>query len=163
MEERINEQTPLSEEALAEVDRRVQEAVSAARIQWEQEQQAARQEESRRAMMTDEERAAYDLSRRAAELDERERILIERELRAMALTELTRRGLPTELADALPYDSEARCKAALDRIEQVFRAAVQASVEERLKGETPASGAKGIVDADSLTDAEYYRMTAPRI
>lgn len=164
MEENRNEltlsQVELSGAILEEVDRRVARAVESARAEWESAQSAARLEQERLRTMSEDERAAYDLSRREAALNERERILVERELRAMALTELSARGLPAELADALPYDAEAHCRAALDSLERVFRAAVRQSVDERLRGETPSGGVRSRLDADSLSDAEYYRLTA---
>lgn len=164
MEENRNEQTlsqvELSGAILEEVDRRVARAVESARAEWESAQSAARLEQDRLSAMTDEERAAYDLSRREAALNERERILLEREWKAMALTELSARGLPAELAGVLPYDTEAHCRAALDSLEQIFREAVRASVDERLKGETPSGGVRSRLDADNLSDAEYYRLTA---
>lgn len=138
----------------ADIDRRIQEAVERARIQWTAEQQ----ESQRVAAMTNEERTGYELSRREADIAERERKLLERELRAMAIEKLTERGLPRELADALPYVSEAECMKALDNLERVFRQAVQLSVDARLRGETPVSGASRAVDSDSLTDEEYYKL-----
>ena len=164
MEDNRNEltqsQPELSGAILEEVDRRVLKAVETARAEWERAQSAARLEQDRLSAMTEDERAAYDLSRREAALNERERILMERELKAMALTELSARGLPAELADVLPYDAENHCRAALDTLDRVFRAAVRASVDERLKGGVPSGGARSRLDADSLSDAEYYRMTA---
>lgn len=162
MEENRNEQTQaeLSDAILEEVDRRVLEAVKAARAEWERAQDDARLEQDRLSAMTEDERAAYDLSRREAALNERERALMARELKAIALTELSARGLPAELAEVLPYDGESHCRTALDTLEKVFRSAVRASVDERLKGDVPSGGGRSRLDADSLSDAEYYRMTA---
>ena len=104
--------------------------------------------------MSDDERERYALSRREAALDERERMIAERELRAMALEQLSQRGLPRELAEALPYESEERCLAGLDALEQAFRRAVQEGVDERLRGRAPSLGAAK--SAESMSDAEYY-------
>ena len=148
----------LDETTAAEIDRRVSEAIERARAQWEADRAQAEAERQRLEGMSQEERAGYEASRREAELAERERKVMERELRAMALEKLADRGLPRELADALPYASEAACLAGIDRLERVFRQAVQASVDERLRGVVPASGTSRRVDADSLSDAEYYRL-----
>lgn len=137
-----------------DVDERIQQAVQKARIDWDRVQI----ESQRVAAMSAEERADYELSRREAELNERERQLLRRELKAMALEKLAQRGLPAELADALPYDSEQDCLNGLDRLERIFRAAVQQAVDERLRGETPTGGPNRRVDAENLSDADYYRL-----
>jgi len=90
--------------------------------------------------------------------DVSEKKLLQRELKAMAVEKLTARALPRELADALCYDSEAECLKGIDSIERAFRAAVQASVDERLRGETPIAGAGRRMDAEALSDADYYRL-----
>lgn len=162
MEEKTMEQTMevVAEQAAQggmtqqDVDERIQQAVQKARIDWDR----AQIESQRVAAMSAEERADYELSRREAELNERERQLLRRELKAMALEKLAQRGLPAELADALPYDSEQDCLNGLDRLERIFRAAVQQAVDERLRGETPTGGPNRRVDAESLSDADYYRL-----
>lgn len=155
--ERSDVSPALDEAAAAEIDRRVAEALERARAQWEVDQAQAQAERQRLEAMSAEERAGYEASRREAELAERERKVMERELRAMALEKLAERGLPRELADALPYTGETACLQGIDRMERVFR---QAAVDERLRGETPASGGGRRLDDDSLSDAEYYRLNA---
>ena len=139
-----------------QIEARIAEAIETARAEW-QKQQA---EQARVAAMTQEERAGYETSRREAELAEREKNVTRREVKAMALEELTRRGLPRELADAVSCESESECMKGIDRIERVFRQAVQSAVDERLRGEVPAAGQGRRADADSMTDAEYYRLNA---
>lgn len=112
--------------------------------------------------MTDAERADYALAQREAAIEARERTLLERELRALALEKLAERGLPRELADALPYTGEEACMNGLDKVERAFRGAVQTAVDLRLRGEAPRSGAKRRVDPEALSDADYYRLTDAR-
>ena len=152
-------QEALQPDAAAEIDRRIREALDQARGEWAAETAKAVADTERLAAMSDSERASYNLSRRESALNERERQLVERELRAMALEKLAERGLPRELADALPYTDEARCLAGLDSVERAFRAAVQAGVDERLRGGTPCAGTGRRADADSLSDAEYYGLS----
>ena len=154
MEQMNMEQTPAV--TAEEISARIQEAVEQARGEWERMQM----ENSRMAAMSAEERAGYEMSRREAELNEREKQLVRREVKAMAIDLLTGRGLPRELADALNCESEAECLKSIDRIEHAFRQAVQKTVDERLRGEVPAAGMNRRVDAESMTDAEYYRMMA---
>lgn len=157
MEEKIMEQSAMDQAAhndAADIDRRIQEAIEKARIEWDRAQAETR----RIAAMSTEERAGYEMSRREAELAEREKKLLERELKAMAIEKLAQRGLPRELADALPYDSESACLNGIDKLERVFREAVQKSVDQRLRGETPASGMVRSMDADNMSDGDYYRL-----
>lgn len=160
-EQMIQQETSGMDERMAEeIDRRVREEVARARAAWEAEAAQAEAERDRVAAMNEDERAKYALSRREAAIAEREKRLMERELRAMALERLAERGLPAELADALPYDGEERCMGALDAIEQAFRHAVQEAVEQRLRGKTPSMGGAIRMDADALSDEEYYRLNA---
>ena len=152
-----NEQVVMQQGMTAEqIEEHIAEAIKKARAEWEK----AQAEDQRLAAMTQEERAGYETSRREAELAERERNVTRREVKAMALEELTRRGLPRELADAVSCESEGECLKGIERIERVFRQAVQAAVDERLRGEVPAAGQSRRADADGMTDAEYYRLNA---
>ena len=157
--EEMMQGTAISPEMEVEIERRIREALEQARGEWAAETAQAVADTERLASMSDSERADYNLSRREAALAERERRLLERELRAMALEKLAERGLPVELADALPYTDEAKCLSAIDSVERAFRAAVQAAVDERLRGGMPVTGGRGRADADSLSDAEYYNLS----
>lgn len=99
---------------------------------------------------------------REAALDERERKIAERETRASAQEQLAERGLPRELAGALPCGDAAALEGALDALEGAFRSAVQAEVDKRLRGRMPSGAGAVRPDPDSLTDAEYYRLSAGR-
>lgn len=88
-------------------------------------------------------------------LDERERQLRMRELRAETVEALNRKKLPTELADAIAYTDEETCRAGLAATERAFRSAVQKAVDERLRGRTPGAGKA--VDPDMMDDGDYYR------
>lgn len=162
MEEQVLQQEPttMNETMAAEIDRRVREQVDRARTEWETASAQADEERERMAAMSEDERLRYALSRREAALAERERQLMERELRAMALERLAERGLPRELADALPYDSEEHCLSGLEALEQSFRRAVQDAVDSRLRGRVPSVGGMRRMDTDAMSDAEYYRMNA---
>ena len=151
MEENMMQQAMTAQE----VTERIQEAIEQARGEWER----AQAEDQRKAAMSAEERAGYEMSRREAELNEREKQLVRREVKAMAIEKLAERNLPRELADALSCDSEAECIRSIDRIERAFRQAVQKAVDERLRGEVPAAGMGRVADAESMTDAEYYKLS----
>ena len=89
---------------------------------------------------------------REESLDERERRLRMRELRAETVEALTEKNLPAELADAIAYTD----RAGLAAVERAFRAALQRAVDERLRGSAPGAGKA--VDPESMDDRDYYRM-----
>ncbi|MDD3412009.1 MAG: DUF4355 domain-containing protein, partial [Eubacteriales bacterium] len=81
-----------------------------------------------------------DAQERTQALDERERALLRRETRLLALDALVSRGLPPELIDALPLESEERMREALEGVDAAFRHAVEQSVHKRLAGAPPRLG-----------------------
>lgn len=157
-----SEQDEAVEAVKPEVESKITNEISAFRSEWEAVLDAKVQqmlgESTRMAQMTDQERANYATDRREADIAAREKKLVERELRAEAMEMLAQRGLPKALAEAIGYDSREVMLAALDNVERAFRQAVHASVEQRLRGVTPASGASAQGDPDQVNDAEYYRM-----
>ena len=147
----------------ADIDRIVQRTIRGERQRADRLVEAARTEAARLAGMNAEERARHEAEQRELALNERERALDRRELRAEALETLARRGLPGELADALDYADAERVSASLEAVEAAFRGAVQRGVEARLRGaETPPQGARDRVDLSQLTDYEYYRTVMRR-
>lgn len=151
---------------MAELEAKIASAVSAARAEWEAAMETKLQqmlgESDRLSRMTEEERAAYQTSRREADLAAREKQLMERELRAEAIEILAQRGLPRELAEAIGYTGREAMLAAVDNLERVFRNAVQAGIEQRMKGEIPAAGAPAAGDPGQMGDEEYYRLNYPK-
>uniref|UniRef100_UPI000A52BAC2 capsid assembly scaffolding protein Gp46 family protein n=1 Tax=Geobacillus kaustophilus TaxID=1462 RepID=UPI000A52BAC2 len=73
----------------------------------------------------------------------REAEITRRELRATALETLAEKGLPKQLADILVYTDAETCQKSIESVEKVFRDAVEAAVNERLKGGEPPKGGGG--------------------
>lgn len=128
----------------SEFDKRVTKALNTAKAQWEKDAQAreeaARTEAERLAKMTAQQKAEHEAKEREEKIAARERAVTLRELKAEAYATLAERELPKELADVLDYSDADKCKASIDAIEKTYRAAVQAGVEERMKGTTPKRG-----------------------
>lgn len=133
----------------ADVDRMIADRLSRERRQHQQDienaRTEARTEAEQLAQMTAEQRAQRERERadqaarqREQQLAEREAVITRRELRAQAIDTLLSRDLPHELESVLDYSSADACNASIDNVEKVFRAAVQAGVDARLK----ASGVK---------------------
>ena len=122
------------------------------------EMQNAASERMKMEGMTDEQKMDYAMSQREKAIQEREKKLLERELKAKAVELLAEKNLPRELADALPYGSEAECLNGIEKVENAFREAVKKTVDARLRGQAPASGMSLTTDTDKLSDSDYYRQ-----
>lgn len=128
-------------EMQAEFDRRISKALDTAKGKWQKEQEeaieAARTEAEKLAKMNAEEKAKHEREKREADLARREAELNRRELKAEAASVLTQKGLPLELLGSINLDSAEESKKSIEAVEAAFRAAVQAGVDERLKGKEP--------------------------
>lgn len=125
----------------AEFDRRVQKAVNTAVANAQQKWQALTDdklsEAEKLAKMTKEEKAQYLQQKREKELADREAAVTRKELMAEAKNTLAEKKLPVELAEILNYADADTCSKSITTVENAFQKAVEAAVEERLKGGTP--------------------------
>ncbi|NLV59047.1 MAG: DUF4355 domain-containing protein [Clostridiales bacterium] len=110
----------------SQFDRQIAKALDTAKSKWEAEKN-----------LSAEQLAQQKAQERAAELAQREAELTRRELRAAALEQMSQRGLPTELLDAISVDDEVSMTASLDKTEKAFRAAVDKAVKDKMKGDPP--------------------------
>lgn len=131
----------------SEVNRIVQETIKKEREKAKKEADEARTEAEKLARMTEQQRAQHEAEKREAELTKRETELNRRELRATAAETLASKNLPASLLDLLDYTSAENCNASIDKAEAAWSKAVQAGVEDRLKGKPPkAGGQSGATD-----------------
>ena len=141
----------------SEFDRRVAKAINTAKANWEteynQKLEAAKTEAQKLAKMTADDKAKYEQEKRIAELDKREAEITKRELKAEALVTLGEAGLPKELADVLVYTDADACRNSIDAVKAAFQKAVEASVNDRIRGkQIPAGGqGKAAVDVSKMT------------
>lgn len=122
----------------AEFDRRVQKAVNTALTKAQEKWKALTDdklsEADKLARMTKEEKAHYLTQKHEKELTEREAAITRRELMAEAKNTLAEKKLPVGLAEVLNYADADSCSKSIAAVEKAFQEAVQASVEEKLKG-----------------------------
>ena len=139
----------------AEFDRRVQKAVNTAVTKAQQKWQALADENlseaEKLAKMTKEEKAQYMQKKKEKELSNREAAITRKELMAEAKNTLAEKKLPAGLADVLNYTDADACNQSIAAVEKAFQSAVEASVQERLKGgkppKTPPSGGDNDLEA----------------
>ena len=137
----------------AEFDRRVQKAIDTAVSNAQQKWQALTDdklsEAEKLAKMNKEEKAAYMQQKKEKELSDRESAVARKELMAEAKNTLAEKKLPAGLAEVLNYTDAETCNKSIAAVEKTFQAAVEAAVQERLKGGEPMK--KGPEsDADSM-------------
>lgn len=125
----------------AEFDRRVQKAIDTAVSNAQQKWQALTDDKLSEAekltKMNKEEKAAYMQQKKEKELSDRESAVARKELMAEAKNTLAEKKLPAGLAEVLNYTDAETCNKSIAAVEKAFQAAVEAAVQERLKGGEP--------------------------
>lgn len=122
----------------AEFDRRVQKGIDTALAKAQEKWQALTDdklsEAEKLAKMTKEEKAQYLSQKQERALAAREADITRRELMAEAKNTLVEKKLPVGLAEVLNYTNAESCNKSIDAVEKAFQEAVQAAVDEKLKG-----------------------------
>lgn len=127
--------SPTLEEFLADPDHKgaYDAAVTAAVEQALADRKAAEEEEKRVASLSDQEKA----DEREKALAEREAKLQAAELKSDAITKLAAAGMSPDLAECLNYSSKEAYEQSYTAATAAFEKAVQAAVNDRLRGKTP--------------------------
>lgn len=115
-------------------------------------------EAERLAKMTEDEKKEYLQVKKEKDLAAREAEVTKKELMAEAKNTLAGDGLPQELAGVLDYTDADACKKSMDTVKKAFQKAVEAAVEERLKGGKPPKKATETKDEDILKQQVYNAM-----
>ncbi len=108
--------------------------------------------------MTELEKKEYLQQKKEKEMEDREKAITRRELMAEARNTLAEKKLPSSLAEILDYADADKCKSSLSTVEKAFREAVEAGVEERLKGGKPPKEATNGSDKEDLEKQIYDLM-----
>lgn len=142
----------------AEFDRRVQKALETQRSKLEVLFDEKATEAEKLAKMTEKEKAQYLQQKKEKEMADREAAITKRELAAEAKNTLAEKKLPVSLAEVLNYSDADACKQSIETVEKAFKEAVEASVEERLKGDKPLKKAPSQDDTDLAKQVENLMM-----
>lgn len=116
-----------------------------ARLEKKLEERLAKEleERERQAKLSAEEKEAEERKKREQETAAKEREITLRENRADARETLQEKGISTDVVDFLVDVDPDKTKDNIDKFEKVFLKAVEAGVNDRLKGETPKDKSKG--------------------
>lgn len=146
----------------AEFDRRVQKAVNTAVTNAQEKWQALTDdklsEAEKLAKMTKEEKAQYMQQKKEKELSEREAAITRKELMTEVRNTLAGDGLPQELAEVLNYTDADACKKSMETVKAAFQKAVEAAVEEKLKGGKPPKKATETDEQKTQQQKVYNAM-----
>lgn len=142
----------------AEFDRRVQKALGTAKEKWAALMDDKLSEADKLAKMNKEEKAEYLRQKQEKELKDREAAITRRELMAEAKNTLAEKKLPVGLAEVLNYADAESCNKSIAAVEKAFQEAVQAAVEEKLKGGTPPKKAPSQDETDLAKKVEALMM-----
>lgn len=142
----------------AEFDPRVQKALGTAKDKWSALMDDKLSEAEKLSKMNKEEKAEYLRQKQEKDLLDRESAITRRELMAEAKNTLAEKKLPTSLAEVLNYADADSCSKSITAVEKAFQEAVQAAVEEKLKGGKPPKKAPSQEDADLAKQVEALMM-----
>lgn len=144
----------------AEFDRRVNKAVNTAlkkaQEKWEALSDDKLSEAEKLSKMNNEEKSRYMQQKKEKELSEREAAITRKELMAEAKNTLAEKKIPVDLAEMLDYSDADSCRKSIDVMEKAFNKALEAAVEEKLKGGTPMRKAP---ESETVTKEQYLKMS----
>ncbi|WP_200411929.1 DUF4355 domain-containing protein [Virgibacillus salexigens] len=145
----------------SEVDSKISKAVDSAlkkrEKQFEEEKQQAvedaKKDAAAYAKMTKQQQEESDLKKREEALNNRERELNMKQLRSEIESDLKADGLPTEFAESLiTLEDNEKIKEAISGIKKHFDEAVNQTVKEKLRQDTPTAGGSSRNKTNSMAD-----------
>lgn len=96
---------------------------------------------------------AFQEGSKESDLEERERNILKRELKADTLEKLAAAGMPYGLSELIDYSSKEECEKSLATVSKVFNAAVNEAVKAKARQSTPVDGYSYYGSADSIANA----------
>ena len=135
------------DDAQAKIDAAVAARLADEKAKWEKAYQkkaaADKKEAERLAKLSEDERRAAELEARNKELEAKDQEIRRKELKLETVKVLADRSLPVAFADYLiAEDSESTLKR-ITAFEKEYKKAVEAGVNEKLKGKAPAASGGG--------------------
>ena len=135
-----------------DIDTKINEAISKAQKAWEadlKKREAAHQKELERqkkeaerlSTLSDEERQKAEIENGRKELEVKEKELQRKELMLEMTKVLAERKIPVQFMEYLIADDNESTLERIKTFEKEYKAAIEAAVNEKLKGKTPPSGA----------------------
>lgn len=124
---------------------KIDAAVAAAKAKWEKDYQkkaaAEQKEKERLSKLSEDERKAAELENSRKELEAKEAELKKKELKLEMVKVLADRKIPVQFMDYLIAEDNESTLSRITAFEKEFKKAVEAGVNEKLKGKAPTAGA----------------------
>ena len=143
----------------SEFDRKVTQALTKARQNWDREQAESMDEAKRLEKMTATERAQYQLSKDKATLEQERAAFARERLQVSVGAELQKRGLSADFAAYLTGNDAETSKANIDAFEALWKASLSDAVNGRMRSGAPPRDTNPAPDYSKMSDAEYYAAT----
>ena len=141
-------ETKTKAEQEADVQKRIDEALAKAKTRWEKEYQQkadkAKKEAERLSKLSDAERGKEEQEAIEKELEAKEKELNRKELKLEMVKVLSDRKIPVEFMDYLIADDNESTMDRIKTFDKQFKKAVEAAVNEKLKGKAPKAGGTGV-------------------
>ena len=116
------------------------------RLVSEKEQAVA--DAAKKAKMSADEAAAYDIEQKEKQLEEKEKALFLKELQADTKILLTEKNLPAEMLDFLISSNKENTLKHIDTFKAAYDKAVQEGITKAIAGKTPPAGSEGVASAE---------------
>ena len=143
----------------SEFDRKVTQALTTAKQNWDREQAESVDEAKRLEKMTATERAQYQLSKDKATLEQERAAFARERLQVSVGAELQKRGLSADFAAYLTGNDAETSKANIDAFESLWKASLSDAVNGRMRSGAPPRDTNPAPDYSKMSDAEYYAAT----
>ena len=135
----------LAQDKPEDTQAKIDAAVAAAKAKWEKDYQkkaaAAQKEKERLSKLSEDERKAAELENSRKELEAKEAELKKKELKLEMVKVLADRKIPVQFMDYLIAEDDESTLSRITAFEKEFKKAVEAGVNEKLKGKAPTAGA----------------------
>lgn len=138
----------------SEVDKRIANALQTAKSKWDEEKQEEISNAEKLAKMSAAERKEAEDNAKQETLDKREKELNMREYRYEAKHQLEENGLPDSFVDMVLSEDAETTKNNIGAIKAEFDKAIEAAVNEKLKGNNPKAGGR----TGALTKGEILKV-----
>lgn len=132
----------------------VTKLIEAEREKWESD----KKEQERLNKLSKEEREIEIQAQKDKTIEELQQKLLTKELKDKVVSDLSKNGLPVELAELVNYTSKGDVDKSLDRVKNIFNASVESEVNKRLRGKTPKGLQTGI-GGNAISKQEFEKMS----
>ena len=130
-----------------DIDAKISEALAKAQKNFEEtlkkREAAAKKEAERLSKLSDEERQKAEIENGRKELEIKEKELQRKELMLEMTKVLAERKIPVQFMEYLIADDSESTLERITTFEKQYKAAIEAAVNEKLKGKAPTAGAGG--------------------